>query len=67
LLLPAPPPTHPPTRGSPPRYVDAGPVPEDAFKVENTTLATDQLPEGAVVAETLYLSVDPCARPEAEA
>ncbi|KAI8473089.1 MAG: NADPH dependent alkenal/alkenone reductase [Monoraphidium minutum] len=45
------------------RYVDAGPVPDDAFGVDNTTLDAAALPEGGVLAELLYLSVDPYMRP----
>ncbi len=41
-------------------HVDAGPVPLDAFQAVGSTLKTDDLAEGEVVAETLYLSVDPC-------
>lgn len=40
--------------------MDAGPVPEDAFGVEQTTIDAGALPDGSVLVETLYLSVDPC-------
>lgn len=45
-------------------YVDAGPVPDDAFAVEQSTVdAAAALPEGGAIVETLYLSVDPYMRP----
>lgn len=44
-------------------YVDAGPVPVDTFRVVEATLKTDELQDGEVLGETLYLSVDPYMRP----
>jgi NADPH-dependent curcumin reductase CurA len=41
-------------------YVDTGIVPEDAFGVEQSTIDAGALPEGGVLVEVLYLSVDPC-------
>ncbi len=41
-------------------FVDAGPVPPDTFQLDQGVLRTDDVPEGGVVVETLYLSVDPC-------
>lgn len=44
-------------------YVDAGPVPEEAFGVQQSTLDAAAMPEGSAVVEVLYLSVDPYMRP----
>lgn len=56
--------TSPDTPSPPPlpysSYVDAGPVPPEAFEVDTSTLRTDEVAEGGIMGETLYLSVDPC-------
>ena len=52
----------PPTLRPSPSYVDAGPVPEEAFGTEQATLDAGAMPEGSVLVEALYLSVDPCKR-----
>lgn len=45
------------------RYVDSGPVPDDAFSLQQSTINVDGLEDGHVVVEVLYLSVDPYMRP----
>lgn len=44
-------------------HVEDGPVPEDSFIVsEGSSISTEQLQEGEVLVQLLYLSVDPYMR-----
>jgi NADPH-dependent curcumin reductase CurA len=44
-------------------HVEDGPVPEDNFIVsEGSSVSTEQLQEGEVLVQLLYLSVDPYMR-----